>query len=549
MTRMFSAAMFFLFLPLLLMGQPKKESKPVAGDKPALVVGIVVDQMRWDFLYRYSQRYSQGGFKRLMGEGFSCEQTYIPYTPTVTAAGHACVYTGSVPGVHGVVGNNWYDVNNKRVVYCSEDTLVRALGTRHDTNGLMSPKNMSTTSICDELRLASNFRSKVVGVCIKDRGAIFPAGHSANAAFWFDGSSGKWISSSHYMEALPDWLVAYNDSDPVTRFLKNNWNTIYAKETYTQSTSDEKIYEAKFKGLVSSSLPYRLDTLGKKGNGIIASTPYGNTMTAEVARLAIENYKLGMGQETDFLALSFSSPDYAGHQFGPNSIELEDTYLRLDLEIEGFLKYLDEKIGKGRYTVFLTADHGVAHVPVFLKEQKIPAGAWNSTRTIVDINDQIREKFGLEDVILSEQNYQLYLDYALMAKSGIDQTEVTAFILDELHKVEGIQQAFELKNLASQTLPASVRRSFENGYHPQRSGHIQIIMEAGWIDGWLTGTTHGSWYNYDSHLPMLWYGWGIKHGRSHQKHSMTDIAPTVAALLSIQVPSGSIGEVMEEVLK
>ncbi|MBK8112048.1 MAG: alkaline phosphatase family protein [Saprospiraceae bacterium] len=548
MRRLIYGIIFMLNFPFFISSQ-KKVEKNDHLPRPKLVIGIVVDQMRWDYLYRYYDRYSKGGFKRLLNEGFSAEQTYIPYAPTVTAAGHTCVYTGSVPAIHCIAGNNWYNLKDRRVVYCSEDTLVKPLGTDHKSNGNMSPANMKVTSICDELKLATNFRSKVVGVCIKDRGAIFPAGHTADAAFWFDSSTGRWISSTHYMEALPTWLVKYNDGNPVERLLQQNWATLYPKESYTQSSGDEKIYEGKYKGYYSTSLPYKLDTLGKKGNSLMAATPWGNTMTAEVAKLALENYAMGKDEITDFLALSFSSPDYVGHQFGPNSIEAEDTYLRLDKELENLLLYADNSVGAGNYTVFLTADHGVAHVPGFLIENQIPSGQWNSTRAIIDLNDKIMSQFGIKDAILSEQNYQLYLDADAIAEAGFEQTTIEKFIIDELKYADGIHTSFSLKDLGTIALPAPIKEMLTNGYNPTLSGHIQVILESAWIDGWLTGTTHGMWYNYDSHIPMVWFGWGIKQGTSYKKRSMADFAPTLAALLKIQVPSGSIGQVVEEALK
>jgi predicted AlkP superfamily pyrophosphatase or phosphodiesterase len=255
---------------------------------------------------------------------------------------------------------------------------------------------MWSTSIADELRIATNFEGSVVGVCIKDRGSIFPAGHSANAAYWYDSSSGNWITSDYYMDKLPKWLKEINESRIVDNYYRKNWNTLYPIETYIESTSDEKIYEGKFRGNPSSSFPYRLDTLVNKNFGIIPATPHGNSMSFEIAKAAIENHKLGKGQVTDLLALSLSSPDYIGHQFGPNSIEIEDTYLRLDLEMEDFLKHLDEKIGEGEYTVFLSADHGVAHVPGFMNENKLPGEALSSSKYIIDINESAKEKFGIE---------------------------------------------------------------------------------------------------------------------------------------------------------
>jgi predicted AlkP superfamily pyrophosphatase or phosphodiesterase len=520
---------------------------PAAPARPKLVVGIVVDQMRWDFLYRYNERYGTGGFKRILNEGFSCENTFIPYTPTVTAAGHTCIYTGSVPAIHGIAGNAWYDRGLKRIMYCSEDTTVTPLG-GDPKNGKMSPANLLTTTITDELRLATNFKSKVVGVCIKDRGSIFPAGHKPTAAFWYDGKTGNWISSTWYMTELPPWLQDMNTRKLPDAYYRKNWNTLYPIGTYTQSTGDEKPYEGKMKGAASSAFPHNLESFAGKDYSVISGTPHGNTMTLEVAKAALENYSLGKGTATDFLAVSLSSTDYVGHMFGPNSIETEDTYLRLDADLADFMKFLDLKVGKGQYTLFLTADHGVAHVPGFLTENKMPAGNWENDSTVKEINAGLKEKFGLDKLVLAESNYQLYLDQAKLSDATV-KAAVTTYVIEYCKKIKGVADVFELKNIKQEALPEPILSMIVNGYHKKRSGDIQIVLEPGWIDGGKTGTTHGLWNPYDSHLPMLWMGWGINKGKSNHTRYMTDIAPTLAALLHIQMPSGSVGQVMEEVLR
>jgi predicted AlkP superfamily pyrophosphatase or phosphodiesterase len=537
-----------LIATLLLQGviaQPAQNTLP----RPKLVVGLVVDQMRWDFLYRYYDRYSSGGFKRLLNEGFSCENTFIPYTPSVTAAGHTCVYTGSVPAVHGIAGNAWYDRSINRQMYCSEDTSVTSVG-GDARNGKMSPANLLTTTITDELRLATNFKSKVVGVCIKDRGSIFPAGRRANAAFWYDGKTGNWITSTWYMNELPGWLQTINNSKPADAYYKKNWNTLYPIATYTQSTADELPYEVKTKGDGNTSFPHKLEGFVGKDYSILPGTPYGNSITLDMARAVLANYALGKSGVTDFLAVSLSSPDYVGHQFGPNSIEVEDTYLRLDADLAAFLKHLDETVGKGQYTVFLTADHGVAHVPGFMLEHKLAAGNWEPDSTIKDMNALLKEKFGMERLILAESNYQLYLDHKKLATAdAATRTAITQFIISECRKMKGVADVFELSQIAGYALPQPIHQMMINGYHKKRGGDIQLLLEPGWIDGGKTGTTHGLWNPYDTHLPMLWMGWGIKKGASNTQRYMTDIAPTLAALLHIQMPNGCVGQVMTEVLK
>jgi len=285
---------------LAAIAQPKK-SKPAATgtypkevSRPKLVVGMVIDQMRWDYLYRYYNRYSAGGFKRIINEGFSAENTFIPYTPTYTACGHASIYTGSVPAINGIVGNDWYERSINRNMYCAEDTTVSTVGS-NTTAGKMSPKNLLVTTITDELRLATNFKSKVIGISLKDRGSIMPAGHSANAAYWYDGGTGDWITSTHYMSKLPTWLEDYNKIKLANKFYDKNWNTLYPIDTYLQSTADNKPYEGKARGEETPSFPHPLKLYMGKNYDMIRSTPYGNTMTLDLAKLAILSEDLGKG--------------------------------------------------------------------------------------------------------------------------------------------------------------------------------------------------------------------------------------------------------------
>ncbi len=507
-----------------------------------LVIGIMVDQMRWDFLYRYFNRYSpNGGFKRLLNQGFSCENTFIPYTPTVTACGHTTVYTGSVPAIHGITGNAWWDYEKNRTVYCSEDKTVKTVGV-NSTAGEMSPKNNFSTTICDELRLATNFRSKVIGIAIKDRGGILPAGHSANAAYWYDGVSGNWITSTYYMNDLPQWVKNFNNKKVADGFYEKGWNTLYPINSYTQSSKDENEYEAKAFGADQKGFPYDLKRYVGKSYGIISATPFGNTMTLMLAKDAISNEQLGKDSITDFLALSFSSPDYVGHSFGPNSIEVEDTYLRLDKELGELFDYLDKTVGKGQYLTFLTADHGVAHVPSFLKQNKLPGGVVDDNMMMGDLNIYLKEKYGKAGLIVSTYNYQVSLNHALIDTAKLDRKGIIEDIIRYVKNIEGVDRVFAIDQLMNQPMNAHVKNMLANGWHPKRSGDIQVIFAPGWIDGSNVGTTHGLWNPYDSHIPLVWYGWGIKPGKSNQQVYMTDIAATLAALLKIQMPSGCIGK-------
>jgi predicted AlkP superfamily pyrophosphatase or phosphodiesterase len=526
-----------------------KTSTPLAS-KPKLVVGIVIDQMRWDYLYRFQPLFkANGGFKRMMGEGFSCDNTMIPYAPTVTACGHTCVYTGSVPAIHGIAGNAWWDNQLNRVVYCSEDKSVKTVGSNTDA-GQMSPKNMLTTSICDELRISSNFKSKVIGVALKDRGSILPAGHSANAAYWYDPKNGNFITSSFYMNALPDWVNQFNNRKLVDSMYALGWKTGLSKETLADyATDDVKVYESKPFGKDAIGFPYDLSAFIGKDYSKISTTPHGNSLTAEMAKAAVISEKLGKGTATDFLAVSFSSTDYIGHSFGPNSWEHVDDYVKLDDELGKLLSFLDTQVGKNQYTVFLTADHAVAHVPGFMKEHRLPAGNFDDNTARKEMNDLIKEKYGVSNAVESLFNYQVSLNHNKLDSAKADINAIKQQIIQILLKKDAVANAFETSKIMATSIPQVQREMFANGYYPNRGGDIQFVLKSGYMEGSTTGTTHGLWAPYDAHIPLLFYGWGIKKGNSHKEVYMTDIAPTVAALLKIQMPSGNIGHVITEVMK
>lgn len=521
-----------------------------AVQRPKLVVGIVVDQMRWDYLYRYYDRYAEnGGFKRMLGQGFTCENTLIPFAPTVTAPGHACIYTGSVPAINGIAGNFWYDNLLNKSVYCTEDNTVKTVGSTTDA-GMQSPRNMLSSTICDELMLATNFRSKVVGVALKDRGSILPAGHSANAAYWYDSKTGDWITSTFYMNDLPQWVKTFNAKKLVDQYYKQGWNTLYPIKTYVQSTTDENAYESKPFGAGARGFPYDLSKFVGTNYGALPSTPYGNTLTAEMAKAAVTNEQLGADDITDFLAVSFSSPDYVGHSFGPNSIEAEDIFLRLDKELGDLFTFLDGKVGKDQYTVFLSADHGVAHVSTFATDHKMPAGKVNLAAMIDTVNVALKNKFGKDKLVVGLNNYQLNLNLPVIEAAALNMKEVKQVIINYLSKQQGIARVFDIEDIANVPLNAKIRMMLNNGYYPNRGGQVQLILQPQYLEGTATvGTSHGLWNPYDSHIPLVWYGWGIKQGKTNRETYMTDIASTLAALLHIQMPNGAVGNVIPEVLK
>nr|WP_232823344.1 alkaline phosphatase PafA [Prevotella merdae] len=518
-----------------------QQSNAAAIERPKLVVGIVVDQMRWDYLYRYQKRYTDGGFKRLLGEGFSCENTMIPYVPSVTAIGHTCIYTGSVPSIHGIAGNNF--VKDGKKVYCTDDDSVKPVGTT-SVAALMSPRNLWVSTIGDEMKIASNGRAKVVGVALKDRASILPAGHNPNGAFWFDDQTGCFITSSYYMDHLPKWVEAFNDKRLPEQYLSQKWNTLYPKNTYTESTTDENEYENGIREGVKATLPLNLPELYKKyGYGIIRNTPFGNSLTLDMAKAAIDGEQLGADDETDLLTVSCSSTDYIGHQVGTHAIETEDTYLRLDKAIADFLAYLDSKVGKGNYLVFLSADHGAMNNAAFLQDRRIPAGSWDASATAKKLNHVLAKEYPeAGDIVKTVMNYQVFFNRDVIKSKQLDFDNIKQTVVNVLKEDPSVLYACDMAKASTESIPEEVKFRIINGYNRERSGDVVIILKPNFYAHGMKGTDHGAWNSYDTHIPLVFMGWGIKHGATTKQTFMTDIAPTIAAMLHVQAPNGCVGK-------
>lgn len=540
-------------LLLLFLTAAVSVSRAKGPARPKLVVGLVVDQMRWDYLYRYYDSYGKGGFKRMMNEGFRCEQAMINYLPTYTAPGHASIYTGSVPAIHGITGNDWWE--NGRHYYCTDDTGVLPVGGSLRW-GQMSPRSLLTTTVGDELRLATNFRSRVYGISLKDRSSIYPAGHTPNGAYWFDDSTGNFATSTYYTDRLPDWVKRFNDERWADTILSKDWDLLDDSATYTQSIANNTRYEGLFDKSEGSSTGFSHRAGFFKGSGAtkynsVRRLPSGNWLTFEFAQRCITSNALGKGGDVDFLAVSLAATDYAGHQFGPNAVELEDMYRRLDRQLAAFLQFLDNKVGKGEYTVFLTADHGAAHNSLFLNDRGIPAGNVLEASFKAELNAFLKKETGKDSLVHGLDNYQVHFSHAALRGLAFDdQLKLQLITLRWLRMRPEVAFALDLDLNGWSQLPAPVHERSINGFYRPRSGSIQIILKPGYYTGYAsTGTTHGTWNPYDSHIPLLWYGWGIPKGETHREVHITDIAPTISALLRIQMPNGCVGKVITEIVR
>lgn len=516
--------------------------------QPKLVVGIVVDQMRYDFLYRYWNKYGDGGFKYLLKNGRSFENMHYNYVPTYTGPGHAAVYTGTSPAYNGIVSNEWYDRELGKMVYVVEDPKVNTVGSSSD-QGKMSPDHLLTTTITDELELFTNKKSKVVGIALKDRGAILPAGNVADAAYWYDKSTGTWISSSFYMDQLPTYVQTFNDKKLSDQYLNQVWNPLFPIEQYNESTADETTYELSFKGETKPVFPHNLKAIRDKYDfSLLNRTPFGNTFTTDFALEVLQNEEMGKDAITDFLALSYSSTDYVGHQFGINAIETEDTYIRLDLELKRLFQYLEKNVGKGNFVVFLTADHGVVNAPAFLADQSIHTGAFQRTKYESDLKIFLNTELGNENWVSAYENQQVYLNRELIKSRKLSLTDIQNKIVDFTRDYDGVADVIPAHQMSVTALGNLMFQKIQRGYDYDRSGDVMIVLEPQWIDddnAMKGGTTHGSSYAYDTHVPFIIWGKGITPGSTNQEAFITDIAPTVANYLKIMEPSGSIGKVLD----
>lgn len=545
----------FIVLIFLLSTANAFSQSQTKNENPKMVVGIIVDQMRQEYLHRFNSKFGEGGFKRLMRDGFELKNAHYNYVPTVTGPGHASVYTGTTPAIHGVISNEWYDKNLRKEVNCVNDPLQKAVGT--DSKGEVSPWRMQTTTITDELKLATQKRSKVVGISLKDRGAVLPAGHLPNGAYWYDSKTGKFITSTYYTTKLPSWVEQFNALNLPDKYLSQEWKTFYPIEQYVESGPDDSPYESKMVGKEKPTFPYNLkDLRAKNGNfDLLVYTPFADDYLTEMAKAAIDGEKMGNDEWTDFLALSYSTPDILGHAVGPNAVEIEDTYIRLDRNIEDLLKTLDAKAGEGNYVVFLTADHGVADVAQYLKDNRIPSGYFNPGNAKAMLNEFLQRHFPGKEIVEAIDGNQVIFNHEAFQQdpksSGVELMVATELAMNFLLSQEGVANVYSESILRQSNFDeGGIKGMVTRAYHAKRSGDIIIVLEPGWYaSGRVQGTTHGSPYSYDTNVPILFYGKGVKKGNSVRYHTITDIAPTLSILLNIKFPNGCTGQPVEELIE
>ena len=501
MKKLFTVAVLLLCVLRVSAG----DDRPQFDERPKLVVGIVVDQMRWDYLSRYYDKFSEGGFRRLITQGYSFDNCLINYLPTVTSIGHTSAYTGTTPAFHGICGNNFFV--NGRDTYCTSDQSVDPVGSDNRKAGCMSPINLLSTTIGDQLRLHTDFKSKVIGVSYKDRAAILPAGHSATAAYWLDTKNRQFITSTYYMNELPQWAKDYNKE-----LAKN--------KEFKQVGKDVGLY------------------------------PLTGHITTDMAIAALKGERLGQGDETDMLCVSYSQTDVIGHKWGTRGEHTDEAYMELDKDLARLLSALDEQVGRGNYLAFLTADHGAAHNYKFMQDNKLAGGQWLSDNVKEELEKYVAQKLGnSKPVLLGIVDYRFFLDHQGIAEQGLELQRVKDVVVDFLRQYPNIAFVVDYEKAATAPVPAFLRERILCGYNFRRSGDIIVCVEPGYYEyaGWSSpvGTTHGEWNPYDAHIPLLFYGWKVPHGASPREVHIVDIAPTVCSLIHIQQPNACIGESLQ----
>jgi arylsulfatase A-like enzyme len=459
-------------------------------DRPKLIVGLVVDQMRWDYLYNY--QWGEGGFKTLLQDGYRCNNTIIDYVPTVTAAGHASIYSGTTPAFHGIAGNNFM-LNGKNVTSVQDDS-ERGVGGNDKTRG-KSPRNLITTNLADQLLLATDFKSRTVGIALKDRAAILPAGHRPIGAYWYDKGSASFVTSTYYRDKLPKWVSDFN------------------KKHHDEIASD------------------------------VYNLPIGTTLTFALAEQALINEQLGQGEATDLLAISVSNTDMCSHYYGTHSPKVDSIYYQLDREIAHFIEVLDQRIGRGNYLLFLSADHGGTHSYPRMTSHGLPSACWYNPEALTAANQVLKQQFGVDSLLKAEMEYTFYLNQEVIDGARLDRDQVMRAACQALEQPEEIQWAIDVSRIDTYPIPSILKERIKLGYFPERSGEIYIVPRTGVYAGkteW-DGSNHGTWSQSDSHIPLIFMGWHIPAGETNRLTHMTDIAATICAMLHIQSPNGCIG--------
>jgi len=525
-----------------------QKRKSIPSDKPQLIIGIVIEGMRYDYIYRYWDNFGEGGFRRLIEEGAVCRNANYSYMLTQTSPGYATIATGCNPITHGIVSNEWYMQLQEQRIGSVFDAKEKSIGTQNDSYKF-SPRNILTTTFTDELQIFNNKNSKVMSISLNPASAILAAGHMGNAAYWFDDVSGNWVTSSYYADSLPRWLTDFNAKRFPDMYIEKDWLPMLSADKYRAGSEKGKSRNTGFTD--DHVLGKKINSFMKKNKQYsrLKANPSGNTLTKDLCVNVIMNENLGQDETTDYLNVAFTASDYVSNACGPNSVELEDLYLRLDKDLEHFLQFIDENVGKNNTLIYLTSDHGASNNPTHLQENNIPAGFFNADRAVMLLGTYLNAKYDKGKWVSAYHNNQIYLNHNLIESSGISLQEFENTVCNFMLQFSGVADAVSASTLRSTTFTNGAMAKMQNSFNPKRSGDVIICLEPGWIEQSSGVSSSNSGYNYDTHVPLIWYGWKIKRTRINQPVDMRDIAPTIANFLDIPFPNGTSGNVIEGLIQ
>jgi len=539
-----------IFLTFILTAHAQ-ETQKIPAEKPKLIVGIVVEQMRFDYIHAFWNQLQPDGLKKLVSEGTYCANAHLEYSYTQSASGYATIATGTNPSHHGIIGNDWYVRFGDRSIESTRDNEENAVGGSYEY-GLHSPRRLMSGTLSDEIKLSNKFQSKVIGVCLEPAGAILAAGHTADGAYWYDGVNGEWMSSTYYMDDLPKWVKEFNKKEFADTYLERTWQPLMETKNYNASLPDSNIYEKGYKD--RNMFPYNIDELSKvsrreRDYSFLKQTPFGINLTKDFAIAAILGEELGKDEFTDVLQVGFSSPGNIGAVFGPSSMEVQDAILRLDWEIAHLVRFLDNNIGMENVLIYLTSDRGVSEIPQYLSDNNIPSGYFMQNQALSLLISYLNIVYGSGNWVQSYNNLQVYLNRQLIEDSKLKLEDVQTTVARFMLQFSGVTSTITATDLVRTNYTTGIFSKIQNSYNQKRSGDVFLILEPGWIEKGKYATFNNSHYHYDSHVPLVWYGWKTGRQVIYKKIGLSSIAPTISALMQIQQPNNATGEIIESLMK
>lgn len=522
--------------------------------KPRLVIGIVVEQLRYDQIERFRSRLSENGIRKLLNEGTFFQNASFQYMLTQSAPGYATISTGTEPSLHGITSDNWYVPLKNELIYCTKDISVNPVGGSYEA-GLHSPVNLQASTYSDELKMATNRKAKVFAVGMKEYSAILSAGHAADGAFWYDNTSGTWMTCTYYADSLPVWVTDFNALDLSASYLSNPWNLYRPAEEYSDCLPDSNVYESGFGG--RNYFPYDLKKLGAKGSNnsrhdfsLLRETPFGNEFTTDFAIRLMEKEKLGKDDVTDYLSICYSSTDYIGRRFGPSSVEMGDAILRLDHDIADLLTFINDSLGKKNVLIYFTSAHGISEIPTVLEKNRIPSGYFKQNQALQLLRSYLNAVYGEGDWVKGYSEKQIFLNRTLIEDARIPLEEIQKKVARFLVQFSGVASAYPYSAFEANDFGNGNLKRIINNFSPQRSGDVIVTLNPGWVE--KEGdyiTNNNSPYEYDSHVPLIWYGWAVNRSTVSRKVNMTDIAATLSLLSKVPIPNASTGEPLFELFR